>query len=668
VSSFLKFNFNYSRYSLVRDYETNEEREHKLGNMKKEIKLLAKLKHKFIVDYKTAWIRNEFIDINRPIKESTLTEDSYYDNYYKSDIRLTPVLYIKMELCYFTLDKAIKEMNETLIQSKENDISLIRFFISHELLTQILEGVNYLHTRNPPIIHRDLKPSNILITNNGLNGNFIKITDFGLATSHILESYVNDDQIESIKRIPHTKKVGTPGFSAPEIKDTGKYDTKSDMYSIGKIMERLFCFQDASTRSLTDGLIGLTTKSLIHDIKWDLDIDESKKESKVLINKLHILKEIHYRLVAYRFGCDVFLRDDEEFYKNFINFNDIKYENKIKQLCYEFGELEYRPTIEEFTNYFLWNKIQRDCISNSLCQENPNEFINQISSIKFDYKLDVSNSQEIKRIAYHEFYINIINGINNDSKTLLKRLSDETNTNWYMCGMFDYINWFNCDYLFIKDKTRMGRGIFNFTVLEDFQTNFNLLILYCDDMYVRYKENILHIVNEVMNNNFESNINLKESKINIQLNNLFGDEVSCYLTKYLYVSEKPELTNIVIRFGEYNLFISNSKFIKIPLKNSWITDLVPKCDKYDRDIIEKVFEEQNDLLYMHCVKIFEFNAIKYLLIQNRCSKYEKCSEHEYKAFFHHPNYRYVYVNFSIKRITDIQQISSSLLPIKCTVL
>jgi hypothetical protein len=35
----------------------------------------------------------------------------------------------------------------------------------------------------------------------------------------------------------------------------------------------------------------------------------------------------------------------------------IKYENKLTQSCYQFGELGYRPTIEEFTNYFLWTKI-----------------------------------------------------------------------------------------------------------------------------------------------------------------------------------------------------------------------------------------------------------------------------------------------------------------------
>lgn len=44
---------------------------------------------------------------------------------------------------------------------------------------QILIGLNYLHSHNPPIIHRDLKCDNIFI--NGHQGE-VKIGDLGLAT------------------------------------------------------------------------------------------------------------------------------------------------------------------------------------------------------------------------------------------------------------------------------------------------------------------------------------------------------------------------------------------------------------------------------------------------------------------------------------------------------
>jgi len=43
---------------------------------------------------------------------------------------------------------------------------------------QILRGLNYLHTHDPPVIHRDLKCDNIFI--NGNQGE-VKIGDLGLA-------------------------------------------------------------------------------------------------------------------------------------------------------------------------------------------------------------------------------------------------------------------------------------------------------------------------------------------------------------------------------------------------------------------------------------------------------------------------------------------------------
>ena len=43
---------------------------------------------------------------------------------------------------------------------------------------QILRGLQYLHTHNPPILHRDLKCDNILV--NGNKGE-LKIGDLGLA-------------------------------------------------------------------------------------------------------------------------------------------------------------------------------------------------------------------------------------------------------------------------------------------------------------------------------------------------------------------------------------------------------------------------------------------------------------------------------------------------------
>ncbi|CAG2180074.1 unnamed protein product, partial [Oppiella nova] len=109
----------------------------------------------------------------------------------------------------------------------------VEYFISCEILRQILESVQYLHELNPQIIHRDLKPENILIAKHVRNGRFIKLCDFGLAVEHRTETQ------------SHSKNKGTPKYMAPEL-DQSKYSTKADIYSLGIISMELFDILDGS--------------------------------------------------------------------------------------------------------------------------------------------------------------------------------------------------------------------------------------------------------------------------------------------------------------------------------------------------------------------------------------------------------------------------------------
>ncbi|KAJ3680155.1 hypothetical protein LUZ60_016433 [Juncus effusus] len=83
---------------------------------------------------------------------------------------------------------------------------------------QILKGLEYLHSHNPPIIHRDLKCDNIFV--NGHHGE-VKIGDLGLTT--IMQQH----RALSV--------VGTPEFMAPELYDE-EYTELADIYSFGMCM------------------------------------------------------------------------------------------------------------------------------------------------------------------------------------------------------------------------------------------------------------------------------------------------------------------------------------------------------------------------------------------------------------------------------------------------
>jgi WNK lysine deficient protein kinase len=80
---------------------------------------------------------------------------------------------------------------------------------------QILEGINYLHTQDPPVIHRDIKCENIFVDSS--NGE-VKIGDLGVAKERRLKRYT---------------VVGTPQFMAREMFEGDGYNEKVDIYAFG---------------------------------------------------------------------------------------------------------------------------------------------------------------------------------------------------------------------------------------------------------------------------------------------------------------------------------------------------------------------------------------------------------------------------------------------------
>lgn len=91
---------------------------------------------------------------------------------------------------------------------------------------QILCGLLYLHSHDPPVIHRDLKCDNIFV--NGNQGE-VKIGDLGLA---------------AILRHAHSAHsvIGTPEFMAPELYEE-EYNELVDIYAFGMCLLELVTFE-----------------------------------------------------------------------------------------------------------------------------------------------------------------------------------------------------------------------------------------------------------------------------------------------------------------------------------------------------------------------------------------------------------------------------------------
>ncbi len=84
-----------------------------------------------------------------------------------------------------------------------------------EYMKMILQGVNYLHSKN--IVHRDIKPENILFDGTG----HLKLVDFGTS------------KFAGKRKMKNT--YGTPYYVAPEVLSE-EYDIKCDIWSCGVIL------------------------------------------------------------------------------------------------------------------------------------------------------------------------------------------------------------------------------------------------------------------------------------------------------------------------------------------------------------------------------------------------------------------------------------------------
>lgn len=107
-----------------------------------------------------------------------------------------------------------RNLNEFLAEDPDKKIR-------KKVFVQLLDAIGYLHSRG--IVHNDLKPENILVTRSGDN---LRLIDFGLS----------DDDAYYVIKTPGC----SPFYAAPELKTEKKSDARSDIYSIGLIMQILF--------------------------------------------------------------------------------------------------------------------------------------------------------------------------------------------------------------------------------------------------------------------------------------------------------------------------------------------------------------------------------------------------------------------------------------------
>ena len=119
-----------------------------------------------------------------------------------------------MELLHETL-------RDYLVKKKNKDGGL-KEQEACRISSEIVDGLNYLHSRKPPVVHRDLNSKNVLLTETGL----VKISDLGQANFRLTElGYLT------------SMAPGCIPYMPPEVlgKDP-RYTEKMDTFSLGVLM------------------------------------------------------------------------------------------------------------------------------------------------------------------------------------------------------------------------------------------------------------------------------------------------------------------------------------------------------------------------------------------------------------------------------------------------
>ena len=113
-----------------------------------------------------------------------------------------------------------------------------------EICTQLCRALWVLHSMDA--VHRDVKPENIII-----RGKDVVLIDFDAARLH-KPQHENDTQV-----------LGTTGFAAPEQYGLSQSDIRTDIYSLGIVMNIMLTGQHPSKR-LAGGRLGRVVGHCTH--------------------------------------------------------------------------------------------------------------------------------------------------------------------------------------------------------------------------------------------------------------------------------------------------------------------------------------------------------------------------------------------------------------------
>mmetsp|Transcript_8599 Transcript_8599/g.20423 ORF Transcript_8599/g.20423 Transcript_8599/m.20423 type:complete len:974 (-) Transcript_8599:50-2971(-) len=153
------------------------------------------------------------------------------------------------------------------------------------IVAGLLAAVSYLHHHDPagPCYHRDIKPANIMLTAS-LSP---KLGDCGL--SRFLPEDRPGQSRMTMQMTAQGGFRGTPGFMCPRYVDTGSFNDKSEVYSIGVTILQILTAQQNFTATFPDGS---TLSDLIDEREAETIIANCDKRLPLAGSDLDIIRKL----------------------------------------------------------------------------------------------------------------------------------------------------------------------------------------------------------------------------------------------------------------------------------------------------------------------------------------------------------------------------------------
>ena len=536
--------------------------------MKRELKVLQKLKHENIVEFKEAFKNKS-----------------------------------KLYLVFEYVEKNLLEVLEQYPNGLDQKIIKILIF-------QLCKAVNYLHKNN--IIHRDIKPENLLISKDFK----LKVCDFGFARNFSCNSSSYNLNNNSENDLKLTEYVATRWYRAPELLiDNGKYGPEIDYWAIGCLMgelidgnplfpgenelDQIHCIQKilgnfnkklndifyqnpifygksllnvSKPQTLEKRYLGKMSKIGIDFLKGLLEIDPNKRlKSEMLFNhpyfKELIIKEqnLDYSSNENKHCRNILTQREKKSFTNFdkndnVVINSTKNSNVASIICRKnINKEENKFPINMNSSISNKNSTNTNLINNTneinvkkVDSNNKKIFSKKLLAIKSIQKLNKNFSDTNLLLNHKNKLNNNISELNTNREIIIKKINNSSN----------------------KNKTNLTPEKLNKYISNKLKTKFNLSENYNTLMK---KKKIIKEFSLTMkyNKHFFNNNNELNDKSNLQINNF---NVFQKYDKNLYKNYHNNIYNYNINTNFCNYNINNNYYKKLK-KNFSHNNVVKEINK-----------------------------------------------------------------------------------------